>query len=63
MDAPRTPDDIDMLTDLSVWEIRLENLFRFGTAEGMLDLALLDSMIKCPDFLFNHLWIWLEVCS
>jgi len=49
VDAPRTPDDIDMLTDLSVWEIRLENLFRFGTVEDMLDLALLDTIIKCPD--------------
>lgn len=49
VDAPRTPDDIDMLTDLSAWEIRLENLFRFGTVEDMLDLALLDSIIKCPD--------------
>jgi len=49
VDAPRTPDDVDMLTDLSAWEIRLENLFRFGTVEDMLDLALLDSIIKCPD--------------
>jgi len=49
VDAPRTPDDVDMLTDLSVWEIRLEKLFRFGEVEDMLDLALLDSIIKCPD--------------
>lgn len=49
VDAPRTPDDVDMLTDLSSWEIRLEKLFRYGTVEDMLDLALLDSIIKCPD--------------
>jgi len=49
VDAPRAPDDIDMLTDLSAWEIRLEKLFSHGTVEDMLDLALLDSIIKCPD--------------
>jgi len=49
VDAPRTPDDVDMLTDLSVWEIRLENLFRFGIVEDMLDVALLDTIIKCPN--------------
>jgi len=49
VDAPRSPDDVDMLTDLSVWEIRLEKLFRFGIVEDMLDVALLDTIIKCPD--------------
>ena len=27
VDAPLTPDNIDMLTDLYAWKIRLENLF------------------------------------
>lgn len=49
VDAPRTPDDVDMLTDLSVWEIRLEKLFRYGEVEDMLDLALLDTIINSPD--------------
>jgi len=49
VDAPRSPDDVDMLTDLSVWEIRLEKLFRYGIVEDMLDLPLLDTIIKCPD--------------
>ena len=48
VDAPRDPDDVDMLTDLSAWEIRLENLFQYGVVEDVLDLALLDCKIKYP---------------
>jgi len=49
VDAPRKPEDVDMLTDLSAWEIRLEKLFRYGMVEDILDLALLDCLIKCPE--------------
>lgn len=48
VDAPRDPEDVDMLTDLSAWEIRLENLFQYGIVEDVLDLALLDCKIKYP---------------
>eukprot|EP00557_Chaetoceros_sp_GSL56_P003710 CAMPEP_0176493874 /NCGR_PEP_ID=MMETSP0200_2-20121128/9778_1 /TAXON_ID=947934 /ORGANISM="Chaetoceros sp., Strain GSL56" /LENGTH=545 /DNA_ID=CAMNT_0017891559 /DNA_START=671 /DNA_END=2305 /DNA_ORIENTATION=+ len=49
VDAPRKPEDVDMLTDLSAWEIRLENLFRYGMVEDVLDLPLLDCKIKYPN--------------
>ena len=49
VDAPRKPDDVSMLTDLSSWEIRLENLFRYGIVEDVLDLPLLDCKIKYPN--------------
>lgn len=49
VDAPRSPDDVDMLTDLSAWEIRLENLFQYGIVEDVLDLPLLDCKIKYPN--------------
>lgn len=48
VDAPRKPEDTNMLTDLSAWEIRLENLFRYGIVEDVLDLPLLDCKIKYP---------------
>jgi len=48
VDAPRGPDDVNMLSDLSRWEIRLENLFQHGIIEDGLDLALLDCRIKYP---------------
>lgn len=49
VDAPRKPDDVNMLTDLSAWEIRLENLFRYGIVEDVMDLPLLDCKIKYPN--------------
>lgn len=48
VDAPREPEDVNMLTDLSAWELRLENVFRYGIVEDVLDLALLDCKIKYP---------------
>jgi len=48
VDAPRKPEDVNMLTDLSAWEIRLENLFRYGIVEDVLDLPLLDCKMKYP---------------
>lgn len=49
VDAPRKPEDVSMLTDLSEWEIRLENLFRYGIVEDVLDLPLLDCIVKYPN--------------
>lgn len=49
VDAPRKPEDVNMLTDLSAWEIRLENLFEYGIVEDVLDLPLLDCKIKYPN--------------
>lgn len=49
VDAPRKSGDVDMLTDLSAWEIRLENLFEYGIVEDVLDLPLLDCKIKYPN--------------
>lgn len=49
VDAPRSPDDVNMLTDLSAWEIRLENLFKYGIIEDVLDLPMLDCKIKYPN--------------
>lgn len=48
VDAPRSPEDVNMLTDLSAWEIRLENLFKYGIVEDVLDLPLLDCKINYP---------------
>lgn len=47
VDAPRDTDD-EMLTDLSSWEIRLENLWKYGTVEDVFDLCLLDVRIRYP---------------
>jgi len=49
VDAPRSPTDVSMLTDLSSWEIRLENLFKYGMVEDVMDLPLLDCKIKYPN--------------
>lgn len=49
VDAPRKPDDPDMLTDLSAWEIRTENLWKYGEVVDVLDLPLLDVRINYPN--------------
>ena len=51
VDAPRPEAEdptTEMLTDLSVWEIRLENLFNRGDVVDVLDLPLLDCKVKFP---------------
>jgi hypothetical protein len=51
VDAPRPEakdPNTEMLTDLSVWEIRLENLFTRGGVVDVLDLPLLDCKVKFP---------------
>ena len=49
VDAPRkSTDQTDMLTDLSAWEIRTENLWRYGEVTDVLDLPLLDVRIRYP---------------
>jgi phytoene synthase len=48
VDAPRENDD-EMLSDLSSWEIRLENLWKSGAVEDVFDLCLLDVRIKYPN--------------
>ena len=47
VDAPRDNDD-DMLLDLASWEIRLENLWKYGDVEDVFDLCLLDVLVKYP---------------
>ena len=47
VDAPRDSED-EMLTDLSSWEIRLENLWKYGDVEDVFDLCLLDVRIRYP---------------
>ena len=47
VDAPRDNDD-EMLSDLGVWETRLENLWKYGEVEDVFDLCLLDVLIKYP---------------
>lgn len=47
VDAPRD-NDADMLKDLSEWEVRLENLWKYGTVVDVYDLCLLDVRIKYP---------------
>mmetsp|Transcript_14128 Transcript_14128/g.29312 ORF Transcript_14128/g.29312 Transcript_14128/m.29312 type:complete len:492 (-) Transcript_14128:1340-2815(-) len=47
VDAPRENDD-EMLTDLGVWEMRLENLWKYGEVEDVFDLCLLDVLVKYP---------------
>jgi len=49
VDAPRQPDDPGMLTDLSAWEIRTENLWKYGEVVDVLDLPLLDVRVKYPN--------------
>jgi phytoene synthase len=48
VDAPRDNDD-DMLLDLSSWELRLENLWKYGQVQDVYDLCLLDARIKYPN--------------
>jgi phytoene synthase len=47
VDAPRDNDE-DMLYDLSAWEMRLENLWKYGQVEDVFDLCLLDVRRKYP---------------
>ena len=47
VDAPRD-DDKEMLLDLSSWELRLENLFRYGEVVDVYDLCLLDVRVQYP---------------
>lgn len=47
VDAPRDNDE-EMLTDLGVWEMRLENLWKYGEVEDVFDLCLLDVLVKYP---------------
>jgi 15-cis-phytoene synthase len=48
VDAPRESNE-DMLTDLSSWEMRLENLWSKGEVTDVYDLCLLDMRIMYPD--------------
>jgi 15-cis-phytoene synthase len=48
VDAPRDNND-DMLTDLSSWEMRLENLWSSGEVTDVYDLCLLDVRVTYPD--------------
>jgi phytoene synthase len=48
VDAPRDSDE-DMLYDLSAWEMRLENLWKYGQVEDVFDLCLLDVRRKYPN--------------
>lgn len=47
VDAPRD-DDEEMLRELSSWEMRLENLFKYGDVVDIYDLCLLDVLVKYP---------------
>jgi phytoene synthase len=48
VDAPRDKDE-DMLYDLSAWEVRLENLWKYGQVEDVFELCLLDVRRKYPN--------------
>jgi len=47
VDAPRDNDE-EMLTDLGVWEMRLENLWKYGEVDDVFDLCLLDVLVRYP---------------
>lgn len=47
VDAPRDNDD-EMLSDLGVWEMRLENLWKYGEVKDVFDLCLLDVLVRYP---------------
>jgi len=47
VDAPRDNDE-EMLSDLGVWEMRLENLWKYGEVEDVFDLCLLDVLVQYP---------------
>jgi len=48
VDAPRENEG-DMLKDLSLWESRLQNLWKFGEVVDVYDLGLLDCLVKYPN--------------
>lgn len=48
VDAPRDNDE-EMLLDLSRWELRLENLWKYGEVVDVYDLCLLDVRINYPN--------------
>ena len=48
VDAPRDSDE-EMLKDLGSWEMRLENLWKYGDVEDVYDLCLLDVLVKYPN--------------
>ena len=48
VDAPRDNNE-DMLHDLSLWELRLENLWKYGEVVDVYDLCLLDSLVRYPN--------------
>lgn len=47
VDAPRESNS-EMLKDLGSWEMRLENLWKYGEVEDVFDLCLLDVLVKYP---------------
>ena len=47
VDAPRESEE-EMLKDLGSWEMRLENLWKYGEVEDVFDLCLLDVLVKYP---------------
>ncbi|KAL3924331.1 MAG: hypothetical protein SGILL_001114 [Bacillariaceae sp.] len=47
VDAPRDSND-EMLQDLGAWEMRLENLWKYGEVDDVFDLCLLDVLVKYP---------------
>jgi phytoene synthase len=47
VDAPRDSND-EMLKDLGAWEMRLENLWKYGEVVDVFDLCLLDVLVKYP---------------
>jgi len=48
VDAPRDSDE-EMLQDLGSWEMRLEDLWKYGEVEDVYDLCLLDVLVKYPN--------------
>jgi len=47
VDAPRDSDE-EMLKDLASWEMRLENLWKYGEVEDVFDICLLDVLVSYP---------------
>jgi phytoene synthase len=47
VDAPRENDE-EMIKDLASWEMRLENLWKYGQVEDVFDLCMLDVLVKYP---------------
>jgi len=48
VDAPRENDE-EMLLDLASWEMRLENLWKYGDCYDIFDLAMLEIRVKYPN--------------